>query len=147
MARAIRVTTLLVLAFAIGACGSNIRRDFGADQTELGGGGTGAQAMILRDRPAVELSIWEGAVVFDLRDYSEWAQGHVTGARLTSVEDIQRGRGLPNDKEAPVLFMGDGPMDSRPEMAAYEAIARGHTDVQIYPGGWRDWIGDDAIGE
>lgn len=140
MARAIRITTLLVLAFALAACGSNVRRDFG-------GGGSNAEAMILRDRPAVELSIWEGAVVFDLRDYSSWVQGHVPGARMTSVEDIRRGRGLPEDQEAPVLFMGDGPMDSRAEMAGYEAIERGHTNVQIYPGGWRDWIGDRAVGE
>lgn len=147
MAPAIRVTIMLLLSCALVACGSNVRRDFGDDQTALGGGAANAEAMILRDRPAVELSIWEGAVVFDLRDYSDWAQGHINGARMTSVEDIKRGRGLPEDKNAPVLFMGEGPMDMRPEMAAYEAIERGHTNVQIYPGGWRDWIGARTIGE
>ena len=140
MARAIRISMLLVLAFVLACCGSNVRRDFG-------GGGSDAKAMILRDRPAVELSIWEGAVVFDLRDYSSWAQGHISGARMTSVEDIRGGRGLPEDKDAPVLFMGDGTVDMRPEMAAHEAIERGHTNVQIYPGGWRDWTGDRAVGE
>ncbi|MBZ0135271.1 MAG: rhodanese-like domain-containing protein [Planctomycetes bacterium] len=140
MAWPVRITLLMVLAFALGACGSNIRRDFG-------GGGSDAAAMILRDRPAVEISIWEGAVVFDLRDYTAWAQGHIPGARLTTVQDLRDGRGLPEDKEAPVLFMGEGPTDSRPEMAAYEAMERGYTNVQVYPGGWRNWIGHKSVSE
>jgi rhodanese-related sulfurtransferase len=145
MAHAVRISILLLLAFLIGACGSNVRRDFGGGGSRADG--PAARAMILRDRPAVEISIWEGAVVFDLRDYTDWAQGHIPGARLTTVDDLQRGRGLPADKDAPVLFMGDGPLDSRAELAAYAALERGHTSVQFYPGGWRDWIGHDRVGE
>jgi rhodanese-related sulfurtransferase len=101
--------------------------------------------MMLRDRPAVELSIWEGAVVFDLRDYEVWSQGHIPGARTVTVDDLRDGRSLPEDLDAPVLFMGDGPMDDRAERAADIAIERGHTNVQLYPGGWRSWTGDRPV--
>lgn len=140
MAGAIRFTVSLLVVLSVAACGGKVRHDFG-------GGGSEADVQILRDPPAVELSIWDGAVVFDLRDYDQWTQGHVSGARHITLEDLERGRGLPDDKEAPVLFMGDGPMDTRPERAADIAIKAGHSDVQLFPGGWRMWIGAHPVGE
>lgn len=138
MGRALRLTLLLAMLLALGACSGKIRRDFSA-------GGVEADVMILRDPPAVELSIWEGAIVYDLRDYDSWAQGHIPGARRVTVEDLRKGRGLPGDTEVPVLFMGDGPMDTRPETAARIALDKGYTDVQLFPGGWRMWIGAHPI--
>jgi len=141
LARAVRILFVAVFLLSLCACGGKIRRDFGG-----GGGGNGdADVMILQDRPAVELSIWEGAVVFDLRDYDSWAQGHVPGARHVTVQDLKDGRGLPEDLDAPLLFMGDGPLDSSAELAADVAVKRGHTDVQLFPGGWRAWIGDRPV--
>ncbi len=123
------------------ACSGKVRHDFG------GGGRAEADVLVLRDAPAVELSIWEGAILFDLRDYDQWAQGHVQGARHSTLEDLDRGRGLPQDKQAPLLFMGDSPMDKRPEQAADIALKLGHSNVQIFPGGWRMWVDAHAARE
>lgn len=139
MARAIRYMLIIAVLLGLTACGGKIRRDFG------GGGKSEAQLLILQDRPAVELSIWEGAIVFDLRDYDAWSQGHIPGARHVDVADLKAGRALPEDLDAPVLFMADGPLDSRAELAADAAIKRGYTDVQLFPGGWRAWIGDRPV--
>ncbi|MCB9933522.1 MAG: rhodanese-like domain-containing protein [Planctomycetes bacterium] len=133
MRNSFQLAALLALLLALAACSGKVRHDFG-------GGGSDAEVLILRDSPAVELSIWEGAIVFDLREYDQWAQGHVQGARHSSLEDLDRGRGLPQDREAPLLFMGEGPMDTRPEQAADIALKRGHSNVQIFPGGWRMWV-------
>lgn len=123
------------------ACSGKVRHDFG------GGGRAEADVLVLRDAPAVELSIWEGAILFDLRDYDQWAQGHVQGARHSTLEDLDRGRGLPQDKQAPLLFMGDSPMDKRPEQAADIALKLGYSNVQIFPGGWRMWVDAHAARE
>lgn len=139
MAQALRITLMLMLLFAVAACSGKVRRDFS-------GGGVEADVMILQNPPAVEISIWEGAIVFDLRDYDDWAQGHIPGARRTTTEDIRKGRALPDDRQAPLLFMGDGPLDQRPELAAQYALEKGYTNVQLFPGGWRQWIGDRPIG-
>lgn len=141
MARAIRFIVCLTAVLAIAACSGKVRNDFG------GGGGSEAQVQIVRDCPGVELSIWDGAILFDLRDYDQWTQGHITGARITSLEDLERGRGLPEDKNAPVLFMGEGPLDTRPERAAEIAVKLGYSDVQLFPGGWRMWIGAHPVGD
>lgn len=138
MARAFWLTLLTALMLALAACGGRVRRDFSA-------GGVETDVMILQDRPAVELSIWEGAIVYDLRDYEAWAQGHIPGARRVTIEDLRKGRGLPDDREAPVLFMGEGLLDNRPELAAQTVLEQGYTDVQLFPGGWRLWIGAHPI--
>lgn len=127
-----RLLPLLLLFLA--ACSQGQRLDFG-------GGGTDAQVQMLQDRPSVELSLWEGAIPFDLRDYNDWVQGHIPGARTATLEDLRKGRGLPEDKNAPLLFLGDGPLDTRPEQAAEIALGLGFTNVQLFPGGWRAWIG------
>jgi rhodanese-related sulfurtransferase len=129
---------LLVLGCALAACGGKVRQDFG-------GGGSDAAVMILRDPPAVELSIWEGAIVYDLREYEQWTQGHIPGARRVTLEDLKDGRGLPEDLSAPVLFMGEGRLDQRPEQAADLALSRGYSNVQIFPGGWRQWTGAHPV--
>ncbi|MBX3474953.1 MAG: rhodanese-like domain-containing protein [Planctomycetes bacterium] len=135
-----RIHLLIVLALVcllLAACGGRFRRDFG------GGEGVSrpadAKVLILDDVPSVELSIWEGAVTFDLRDYASWAQGHIPGARRLTLEELGHGLGLPDDKDAPILFMGEGPLDQRPEQAATTALERGHRNVQYFRGGWQVW--------
>jgi rhodanese-related sulfurtransferase len=138
MAQAVRLGLLVVLLVTLSACGGKVRHDFG-------GGGSDAAVMILRDPPAVQLSIWEGAIVYDLRDYEQWSQGHIQGARRATIEDLERGRALPDDMQAPLLFMGEGPLDTRPEQAADIALKRGYGNVQVFPGGWRQWIGAHPV--
>ena len=130
MLRLVPILCLLLIT----ACASNVRRDWG-------GGGSDASVEILNDPGAVKAAIWEGSIVYDLRDYNDWMQGHIPGARRITLDDIERDLALPNDREAPLLFTGEGPLDTRPDRAAEMAIERGHTRVQVFPGGWRAWIG------
>jgi rhodanese-related sulfurtransferase len=133
-----RALLLVMMCALLVACGSNIRRDWG-------GGGSNADVAILPDVPAVERAVWEGTVVYDLRHYDAWAQGHIPGARRLELDDLRRGRALPPDRHVPILFMGEGPLDLKPELAAEYAIEQGYSNVQLFPGGWRAWIGAHPI--
>jgi rhodanese-related sulfurtransferase len=134
----VRTIILSVMCLLLLACGNNIRRDWG-------GGGSESDAVILEDVAAVEHAIWRGSVVYDLRHYDAWAQGHIPGARRLELDDLRRGRALPSDRNVPILFMGEGPLDLQPELAAEYAIDQGYSNVQIFPGGWRAWIGAHPI--
>lgn len=133
---------MALLMLALAGCGNRVRHDW-----DWGGGGSDAPVEILNDRGAVELAVWEGAILYDLRDYADWAQGSISGARRITLDDIERGKALPDDRGAPLLFMGDGPLDLRPERAAEMALGRGYTNVKLFPGGWRAWIGAHPIGD
>lgn len=135
MSRAIAMILVLV---TLAGCGGKVRHDWG-------GGGNTAQVQVLNDRGAVELAVWDGAIVYDLRDYEEWMQGHITGARRVTLDDISRERALPADLDAPILFTGEGPLDTRPERAAELAIERGYTNVMLFPGGWREYTGRHPV--
>lgn len=129
---------LLLLALTLCACSNRYRRDFGGGEA-VSKAAPDAKVLVLNDVASVEISIGEGAITFDLRDYQQYAQGHIPGARRLTLEDLDQGRGLPDDKESPLLFMGDGPLDLRPEQAAATALERGHTNVQYFRGGWQVW--------
>lgn len=134
------VLILLCLAtLALCACGGRYRRDFGGGEG-VSRASAEARVMVLDDVGSVEISIWEGAITFDLRDYQDWVQGHIPGARLVKLEDLHQGRALPDDKDAPLLFMGDNALDQRPEQAASIALERGFTNVQYFRGGWQAWV-------
>jgi len=130
--------SILMLALCLMACSNRYRRDFGGGEAVLPSGQP-ATALVLQDVASVELSLWDGAIPFDMRDYTAWAQGHIAGARRLTLEDLELERGLPQDKASPILFMGDGPLDQRPERAAEIALEKGHRNVQIFPGGWQAW--------
>lgn len=129
---------LCMLALAASACSNRFRRDFGGGEA-VNRTAQGATVLVLDDVASAELSLWEGAIPFDLRDYQQWAQGHIPGARRLTLEDLEQGRGLPDDKDAPLMFLGEGPLDQRPEKAATAALERGHTHVQYFRGGWQAW--------
>lgn len=128
---------LAILALALCACSNRYRRDFGGGEAVRPA--ENVRSVVLNDVAAVDAALAEGAIPFDLRDYNAWVQGHVPGARVLSVDDLADGRGLPQDRKAPVLFMGDGPMDKRPEQAAQIAVERGYESVYLFPGGWQAW--------
>lgn len=127
----------IVLLLLLAACGS--RR--GGD---VGGGGAISHVRVLARALDAQRELNTGAVAFDLRDYNHWAQGHLPGARSLTLDDLRAGRGLPDDLNAPLLFYGEGAMDSRAEDAAELAASRGYQRVLYFPGGWRAWSGQSA---
>ncbi len=80
-----------------------------------------------------------GARVFDVREDSEWAAGHATGAEHLGKGIIERDieRAVP-DPDAPiVLYCGGG---YRSALAADAIQQMGYTNVRSMTGGWRGWI-------
>ncbi|MDC1141863.1 rhodanese-like domain-containing protein [Planctomycetota bacterium] len=125
-----RFIALLITFATLTACGTT---------RDVGGGGIHGEVMVLKDAPAMELSMWDGAVLFDMRDFDDFVLGHVEGARRVSLEDLRAGRGLPDDTEVPVIFMGADAFDTTPDIAADIALRAGFEDIQIYQGGWADY--------
>ncbi|MHC4839602.1 MAG: rhodanese-like domain-containing protein [Planctomycetota bacterium] len=125
-----RFIALITIVAALSACSAT---------RDIGGGGIQGEVTVLKDAPAMELSMWDGAVLFDVRDFDEFVLGHVEGARRASLEDLRAGRGLPDDKEVPVIFMGADAFDTTPDTAADIALRAGYEDIQIYSGGWADY--------
>src|SRR5687767_14486962 len=110
----------ICLVFLLAACGGTRR------EGEFGGGGALTKVQVLSRALDAQRELGKGAIAFDLRDYDEWAQGHMPGARSLTLEDLKLSRGLPDDKDAPVMFYGEGALDRRAEDAADIAIANGY---------------------
>ena len=76
--------------------------------------------------------------LIDVREESEWARGHLPGARHLSKGIIERDieTAVP-DRAAPlVLYCGGG---FRSALAADNLQKMGYTDVVSMDGGWREW--------
>ncbi|CAG0928188.1 hypothetical protein PLCT1_00645 [Planctomycetaceae bacterium] len=129
----------IFLVFVLAACGG-VRRE-----GDFGGGGKITKVQVLARALDAQRELNEGAIAFDLRDYNDWVQGHMPSARSVTLEDLKLGRGLPDDKDAPVMFYGEGALDQRAEDAAEIAIAAGYRKVLYFPGGWRAWSGQPAV--
>jgi rhodanese-related sulfurtransferase len=129
----------ILLMLLLAACGGTRR------EGEYGGGGKITKVQVLARALDAQRELNEGAIAFDLREYTEWAQGHMPGARSVTLEDLKRGRGLPDDKDAPVMFYGEGALDTAAEDAAEIAIGAGYRKVLYFPGGWRAWSGQPAV--
>lgn len=90
------------------------------------------------DAIAARLKRGERFTLVDVREESEWAQGHLPGAVHLSKGVIERDieKRLP-DKDAPlVLYCGGG---FRSALAADNIQKMGYTDVLSMDGGWRGW--------
>ncbi|MCC6150495.1 MAG: rhodanese-like domain-containing protein [Planctomycetes bacterium] len=129
----------ILLMFLLAACGGTRR------EGDFGGGGKITKVQVLARALDAQREINDGAIAYDLRDYGDWAQGHLPGARSATLEDLKLGRGLPDDKDAPVMFYGDGALDQSAEDAAEIAVAAGYRKVLYFPGGWRAWSGQPAV--
>jgi rhodanese-related sulfurtransferase len=74
-------------------------------------------------------------VVVDVRSVREWAQGHVPGARLVSLEEVRSNPGaLPREG---VLFVCAGGV--RSQTAARAALEHGVRRVYSLAGGTLSW--------
>lgn len=77
--------------------------------------------------------------IVDLREDSEWAQGHLPGAIHVSRGVLEhRAEKMLPDKDAPiVLYCGGG---SRSALGADVLQEMGYTHVRSMAGGFRGWI-------
>jgi rhodanese-related sulfurtransferase len=75
--------------------------------------------------------------VVDVREPGEWAQGHIPGARLLTLEQLRAAprKSLPADG---VLFVCAGGL--RSQTAARLAAQHGVTHVHSLTGGTRAWL-------
>lgn len=88
---------------------------------------------------AVQAMLQAGtARVFDVREESEWAAGHVSGAEHLGKGIIERDieRTVPQTDAPIVLYCGGG---FRSALAADALQQMGYTNVLSMTGGWRGW--------
>ncbi len=76
--------------------------------------------------------------LFDVREESEWAAGHVTGAEHLGKGIIERDieRTVPDPAAPIILYCGGG---FRSAIAADAIQQMGYTNVRSMAGGWRGW--------
>ena len=81
----------------------------------------------------------EQMVLIDVREDSEWSQGHISGAIHLSKGVIERdiiNKGIKHD-ELVVLYCAGG---YRSILSAYSLQQMGYTNVASLSGGVRDWL-------
>jgi len=95
-----------------------------------GGGGVGtAEAVRLINR--------EKAVLIDVSEPEEFAQGHAAGARNVPLNSLQGAKELPSNKQLPVVLMC--PSGARAARAAGMLRQLGHERAIALSGGLRAW--------
>src|ERR1700740_2953265 len=82
----------------------------------------------------------EKFVLVDVREESEWAQGHLPGAIHLGKEIIERDveQRVPDTGAKIILYCGGG---FRSALAADNLQKMGYSNVESMDGGWRGWIG------
>jgi hydroxyacylglutathione hydrolase len=95
------------------------------------------QTILTIDGAAMEHSAVSGAVtVVDVRSSGEWREGHVPWARNVPLGDLSdRLDEVPRDRPVVVHCQAGG----RASIAASLLLARGFTDVRVFPGGFAEW--------
>jgi rhodanese-related sulfurtransferase len=85
-----------------------------------------------RDRAAA------GARLIDIREQSEWAAGHASGAEYLGKGVIERDieSRVPEKDAEIILYCGGG---FRSVLAADALQQMGYTNVASMAGGWREW--------
>ncbi len=84
------------------------------------------------------LEAGERYILLDVREDSEWAQGHLPGAHHLGRGVLERDieQSVP-EKDAPVvLYCGGG---FRSALSADNLMRMGYTNVTSLDGGWRGW--------
>jgi rhodanese-related sulfurtransferase len=82
----------------------------------------------------------EKFVLVDVREESEWAQGHLPGAIHLGKGIIERDieKRVPDTGAKLILYCGGG---FRSALTADNLQKMGYTNVESMDGGWRDWTG------
>ena len=82
----------------------------------------------------------EKFVLVDVREESEWAQGHLPGAIHLGKGIIERDieQRVPDTGAKIVLYCGGG---FRSALTADNLQKMGYTNVESMDGGWKGWIG------
>jgi rhodanese-related sulfurtransferase len=82
----------------------------------------------------------EKFVLVDVREESDWAQGHLPGAIHLGKGIIERDieQRVPDAKTKIVLYCGGG---FRSALTADNLQKMGYTNVESMDGGWKGWIG------
>jgi rhodanese-related sulfurtransferase len=82
----------------------------------------------------------ETIVLVDVREESEWAQGHLPGAIHLGKGIIERDieQRVPDTNAKIVLYCGGG---FRSALTADNLQKMGYTNVESMDGGWKGWIG------
>jgi rhodanese-related sulfurtransferase len=82
----------------------------------------------------------EKFVLVDVREESEWAQGHLPGAIHLGKGIIERDveQRVPDAGAKIILYCGGG---FRSALAADNLQKMGYTNVESMDGGWKGWIG------
>jgi rhodanese-related sulfurtransferase len=82
----------------------------------------------------------EKFVLVDVREESEWAQGHLPGAVHLGKGIIERDveQSIPDAGAKVILYCGGG---FRSALAADNLQKMGYTNVESMDGGWKGWIG------
>lgn len=85
------------------------------------------------------LDAGEKIVLVDVREESEWARGHVSGAVYLGKGIIERDieQGLPDTSATIVLYCGGG---FRSALAADNLQKMGYKNVISMDGGWKGWL-------
>lgn len=82
------------------------------------------------------IEIPAGAVVVDVREYPEYAAGHVEGARLAPLGSLERVVESWSRDEALVLVCKAG---GRAEKARQQLAAKGFSNLMVFDGGMDRW--------
>jgi rhodanese-related sulfurtransferase len=82
----------------------------------------------------------EKIVLVDVREESEWAQGHLPGAMHLGKGIIERDieQRVPDTNAKIVLYCGGG---FRSALTADNLQKMGYTNVESMDGGWKGWVG------
>lgn len=98
--------------------------------------GTGGGSLTAQG--AVQLINRERAVMIDVRDATEYAAGHATGARNVPLDQLeQKLPGTVKNKSVPVLLMCAS--GARAQRALATAKKLGYEQAQVVGGGLKSW--------
>jgi rhodanese-related sulfurtransferase len=86
---------------------------------------------------AVQLINKERAQVIDVCEATEFAAGHVAGAKNLPMGDLAGGKGLPGNKKLPLIVVCA--TGTRSGKAVAQLKAMGHENAQSLAGGLKAW--------